>query len=255
MYCPRCGESADGAYCAACGAPQHGAACRGCGTALGSGARFCTACGAAAGVEARSNVAWYVAGASLAVLILVLLFPVLRPAPGVNAFQRTGAIDAPPGGALTGGTAGAPMQTGPLTGTIREQADRLFNRVMQARSEGDQAQAEFFLPMALTAYHEAGPLDHDGLYHLSILEHAAGNAAGALATAQRILADEPKHLLALGIAAEAALDAGNTDAARGFYRRILDSFEAEQTRDLPEYLDHARIMPEYRDAARQFLRN
>lgn len=250
MNCSRCGKPADGAFCAHCGAPQAGAPCGGCGQALLPGARFCTACGHAVRATG-SNLPWYVAGASLVVLILVLLFPTLQPTPPAVDFQRASGGMAPPAAseAMTGGG----MQAPPLTGTLREQADRLFNRIMEARAQGDTAQAAFFLPMGLMAYREAGPLDDDGLYHLAVLEDAAGEHAAARATAGRILARSPDHLLGLGIAGESAAALGDRDGAAAYFSRFLDRYDDERQRQLPEYIDHSRVLPAYYQAAERFL--
>jgi tetratricopeptide (TPR) repeat protein len=244
MKCPACGRDAEGAFCPDCGAPKAGAACRSCRASLAPGARFCTECGLALREAAPWRLPWVAAGAVLALALIALLVPVLRS-------HAPGAAPMPLGGATTEFGAGGPP---PLSGSIREQADRLFNRIMQARSEGDTEQAMFFVPMALMAYREAGPLDRDGLYHLGLLENLAGEHDAARATAARILADEPTHLLALAVAAEAALATGDSAAARNFYRALLDAFDGEHTRDLPEYRDHARILPDYRAAAEAFIR-
>jgi hypothetical protein len=240
MNCPACGQPGDGAFCAACGTPLSGAHCRACRSALPTGARFCTSCGVAVRASPQ-RLPWIVAGAAVGVLIVVLLLPTLRSEPprGDAAFAQAPA-----------GTLAAP----PLTGSVREQADRLFNRIMQARAEGDSAQMMFFVPMALAAYREAEPLDDDGLYHLSLIETAAGDAAAALATAERVLATTPTHLLALAAAAEAALAAGNADAAQRYYQRYLEAYDGERDRQLAEYIDHARILPEYRETAERHVR-
>jgi tetratricopeptide (TPR) repeat protein len=247
MTCSACGSRAAGAFCAACGAPQDGAKCRACGKGLTGGARFCTSCGEA--VRARSShLPWYIAGGSIAALILVLLLPTLRPAPPGLDSRATGTATAQSLGAEG-------MQAPPLTGSIREQADRLFNRIMEARSQGDTARAEFFMPMALMAYREVPDLDDDGYYHLAVLEAAAGEHASALATAERLLAQSPAHLLALGIASEAALELGDASQAGRFARRLLDAWDGERDRQLPEYLDHARVLPVYREAAERIAGN
>jgi hypothetical protein len=246
MTCSACGSRADGAFCASCGTPRDGAKCRACGSGLTGGAHFCTSCGEA--VHARgSQLPWYIAGGSIAALILVLLLPTLRPAPPGLDFRPAGTATAQSLGA--GG-----MQAPPLTGSIREQADRLFNRIMEARSQGDTAQAQFFMPMALMAYREVPDLDDDGYYHLAVLEAAAGEHASALATAERLLARSPAHLLGLGIASEAALELGNADQARLFARRLLEAWDGERDRQLAEYLDHARVLPVYREAAERLTR-
>lgn len=240
MKCGSCGKESEGAYCAHCGAPLAGARCDVCEAPLETAARFCTRCGAAVR-ERPSALPWLLAGAALAALILVLILPSLRRGFEPSPFAPMAAAPAPstPG-------AGTPP---PLTGTPREQADRLFNRIMEESSAGNQERATFFLPMAISAYEQAGELDDDALYHLSLLQAMAGQPADARATAEMILTRSPQHLLGLAAAAQAAEDAGDTAAAREYSRRFLESFETEQSRTLPEYRDHGRILPEYRREA------
>jgi hypothetical protein len=240
MKCGSCGKESDGAYCAHCGAPLSGARCDVCEAPLEPAARFCTRCGAPVR-DRPSALPWLLTGAALAALIVVLILPSLRGAPELSPFAPMAA--APAAGTPAAGT------PPPLTGTPREQADRLFNRIMEENSAGNQERATFFLPMAISAYQQAGELDDDGLYHLSLLQTMAGQAADARATAELILTRSPQHLLGLAAAAQAAVEAGDSAAARTYSRRFLDSFESEQTRALPEYRDHARILPEYRREA------
>ncbi|MEJ2679130.1 MAG: hypothetical protein P8174_08660, partial [Gemmatimonadota bacterium] len=139
----------------------------------------------------------------------------------------------PAGGMPTGGTeASAPDMNGaagvnPLAGGPRAAADRLFNRIMGTAESGDTAGARFFVPMALEAYQMAAPLDNDGLYHVALIQLVAGQPDSARATAQKILADAPHHLLALAVAAQAEADEGNASAARALYQQFLDAFPAE----------------------------
>jgi hypothetical protein len=236
----------EGRYCPSCGTPLVGATCRMCGAPLVAGARFCTQCGESVERQRVSRVPWYIAGIATVGLVLALVFPVLRggttPDPATAPFAGTGSMEP--------GSGGAPP---PLTGTPREQADRLFNRVMQEREAGNMDQATFFLPMAIQAYQQAGQLDADGLYHLSILQNANRDFADARRTAEQILASQPDHLLGLYAAASAAAQGGDSTAARNYYQRFLDRFDAEKARPLSEYLDHARILPAYRDSAQQFV--
>jgi tetratricopeptide (TPR) repeat protein len=215
-----------------------------CGAALIAGATFCTRCGESVQVRKASNLPWYVAGAALVGLIVVLLLPMLRESPA--QVGGVGAL-APP---LAADGTGAPP---PLTGTPREQADRLFNRIMQEREAGNLEQAAFFLPMAISAYQQASPLDADGLYHLSMLQTASMDFAAGLQTARSLLEMAPDHLLALATAADAATEAGDSAAARGYWQRFLDVFDAEKDKPLQEYLDHARVLPEYLTVARTFV--
>ncbi|HEX7049307.1 MAG TPA: zinc ribbon domain-containing protein [Longimicrobiales bacterium] len=245
MECALCGTATPGPYCPSCGAPQDGAHCKACDAPLVVGANYCVRCGHA--VRQRSSSAgWYVAAATLVALVVVLLVP-----PSGSPAGTSGGIALTP---IAGATAaGAPGRPPPLTGTPREQADRLFNRIMEASAQGDSAQVTFFLPMAVEAYRRVGELDPDGLYHLSVLEFTAGDATGARATAERMLAESPDHLLGLGAAARAALAAGDRDAARRYYEHLLAVYDAQRATSTAEYLDHARILPEYRAEAEAFL--
>jgi hypothetical protein len=245
MKCPACGSESTGNFCPSCGAALRAGTCADCGATLIEGARFCTRCGAGAGQPGARRTAstrnpdlpWYLAGGVLLLLIAILLVPWLTED---TTTARTSADGA---GALTPGT------PPPLTGTPREQADRLFNRIMTARDRGDMAEALRFTPMAVSAYGMAQPLDNDGLYHLATVHIVAGDAAAALATANDILARKPEHLLGLAVAAEAATLAGDDAAARDYHARFLRAWDAEMATDIQEYQDHARILPQYRTAA------
>ena len=243
--CSVCQTESSGAFCPSCGAPLGGARCRHCDADLVPGARFCTQCGEAVRAHSRaSRLPWHIAAAAVVVLVVVLAVPSLRP-----GATGGGSFDFQPIQGASGAVAP------PLTGSPREQADRLFDRVMRAESAGDTEQVRFFLPMAIQAYRQACELDADGLYHLSVLETAAGEPAQAVETAERILAETPSHLLALGAAARASVVAGDEAAARDYYRRLLDAFDAEQTTGRVEYLDHGTILPIYRGEAEAFLSN
>ncbi len=262
MKCPNCQtEAGDAAFCADCGTALRGSRCTRCDAPLPPGARFCTQCGETLRGSA-SNLPWYIAGAAIIALVAVILVPVLTRGRGGGADSTTlGANGAPflsptsdpaAGGGSTPAGLGAP---GPLTGTPREQADRLFNRIMTAMQSGDQQQAQFFMPMAITAYENVPNLDADGLYHLSVLQTAAGDAAAALSTARKILASSPDHLLGLAAAAQAADKTGDTAAAVRYYRHFLDSYDAEKAKSLPEYTEHTQVLPEYRTDAEAYLKS
>jgi hypothetical protein len=258
MKCPNCGAQADGAFCSDCGAPLKGAQCRECKAPLAAGARFCNACGAPTGslrsrgagatAGASSKLPWIFAGVSLLILILVVALPALR---NDNPPSSDGRMPLNQMGDLGGGSAsGAP---GPLTGTPREQADRLFNRVMTEKENGDTAQAKFFVPMAVQAYEMAGQLDADGYYHLSLLHNIGGNPQAALSAAEQVLSTSPNHLLALSAAAQAARAAGDNAAARRFYQRFLSAYDAESKTTKQEYQDHGKMLPELRTEASAFV--
>ena len=255
MKCPNCGAQTDGAFCSQCGAPLKGAKCRECQAPLSAGARFCNNCGAAAGGTRRATgesnkLPWIFAGVSLLILIIVLALPALRDN---NPGAEDGRVPLSQlgGSGIDAGTAAAP---GPLSGTPREQADRLFNRVMTERESGDTTQAKFFAPMAVQAYQMAGSLDADGYYHLSLLHNLVGNHAAALETAEKILATTPNHILGLAAAANAARGAGNTTQARQYYQRLVANFATESKSSRQEYQDHGNMLPEIRKEAEDFLK-
>lgn len=260
--CPECGKTSTGNFCQHCGAKLGGRFCNQCGAELGAGAKFCNQCGekvvggggarvpagahreAAASVVGGQNLPWWIAGVAMFGLIVFAGVQMVRPAgPVVPAAQ--------PVAPFAGGGAGTPPDLSSMT--PREAADRLFDRVMTYVSANDSSQAQAFLPMALGAYERAQPLDHDGLFHLSLLHRVAGDSDAALADATQVLRDDPNHILALTAAAEAAAEMGRTDEARQYYQHLLDVLDAETARALPEYQAHQTIMQSVRGEAQAFL--
>ena len=225
------------------------AKCSACNATLAPGARYCTKCGAPAGGRVqppKSRLPWLVAGGALLLVVVVLLWPMLR---GDDRAADDGRV---PISQLQTGNQSGTDAPGPLTGTPREQADRLFNRVMSERESGDSARAAGFLPMAIQAYQIAGELDADGLYHLSLLHAFNKDYATARTTAEQILSTSPNHLLALSAAANAARLAGDDSKARAYYQRFLASYDAEINTGKQEYQDHGRMLPELRAEAERF---
>ena len=255
--CPRCGAAASGKFCSECGASLAPLSCPSCGNVPPPGARFCNKCGAglagqpeaapatrtppAAGGE--SQVAWWIAGGTLVALIVVLAWPVINPGSEEPATRPAAAAGAP-------GT-GAPPDLSTMS--PREAADRLYNRVMAAVESGDEATVRQFVPMAIQAHEMARPLDDDGLYHLASLKRAAGDFAGAIATAEEGLGRKPDHLLLLAAAADAADGMGDRAAARRYWQHFLDVFDRQKALGLMEYLDHDPVLQQSRDHARAFV--
>ena len=257
MKCPNCGAQAEGSFCSGCGGPLKGAKCRECEASLSAGARFCNNCGTPTGLARRraaggsdaNKLPWIIAGASLAVLLAVLALPALRGGDDSPTADNRVPLDQVSG-------AGAPVSApGPLTGTPREQADRLFNRVMMEKESGDTAQAKFFVPMAIQAYEMAGDLDADGYYHVSLLQTLGGNPRAALTAAEQILSTSPNHLLALSSAAQAARATGDNAGARRYYQRFLSAYDEESKIAKPEYQDHGKMLPELKAEAESFLKS
>lgn len=253
MKCPSCGAESSGAFCAECGAPLKGAKCRDCGSPLTPGARYCTNCGARTGESGGgggSKAPWFVAGGALLIFVVVLLWPKIS---GQNAENERKVPISQVQNADLGTADQAGSAEGPLTGTPREQADRLFNRIMTERENGDTAKAKFFLPMGIQAYEVVGDsLDADGLYHLSLLQSFSGDFKAARATAEKVLKTQPNHLLALSAAANAARAQGDNATARKYYQRFLSVYDSELKTGKEEYQDHSRILPDLKKEAEQY---
>ena len=193
--------------------------------------------------DSGNQIAWWMAGALLLGLILVIAYPVYGP----------GRPASPP-----------PVATGPVSGaasvdlssmTPREAADRLFNRVMTAVAADDSTEVVSFLPMAIRALELAEPLDTDGKFHLVLLRLTGRFNAEALDGAEEILSEQPSHLLGLAMAGDASLALGDSVAARTYYGRWLDAYETESGKDLLEYRDHAPMFPEMQITAEALGRN
>jgi tetratricopeptide (TPR) repeat protein len=263
--CPECGKPSSGNFCQQCGARLGGRFCNKCGAELGPGGKFCTQCGekvggggkaaapagarreAAASVVGGQNLPWWIAGVAMFGLIVVVGVQMVSPAgPGAPAAPQPQQPVAP----FAGG-GGTPPDLSSMT--PREAADRLFDRVMRSVSTGDSTEAQAFLPMALSAYERAVPLDNDGLFHLSLLHRVSGNLASALGAAQEVLADDANHLLGLTAAAEAAAEMGRPEEAADYYRHLLDVLESERARALPEYVAHETIVDAVEADAEAYL--
>ena len=243
MKCPSCGTDVEGGrFCANCGAALEKPKCPSCGHKPPAGARFCNQCGTAMGASptvthaSGNQVAWWMAGALLLGLILVIAYPVYGPGrPDATAPVVAGPAAGPV-------PVGAPPDLSSMT--PREAADRLFNRVMTAVSVDDSTEAGTFLPMAIAAFELAEPLDTDGRFHLVLLHLTGQFNAEALEGAEEILSEQPNHLLGLAMAGDASLALGDSASARRYYRRWLDAYETETAKDLLEYRDHAAMFAE-----------
>ncbi|MDZ7781250.1 MAG: zinc-ribbon domain-containing protein [Gemmatimonadota bacterium] len=258
-FCPECRKPATGNFCQSCGAKLGGRFCSQCGAKLGPSAAFCSQCGAkndvagpthkaaAAAVVSGQNLPWWIAGAAMFALIVAIGVSMVQPGPAQP--PTAGSSEAPTAAPGQGGAGNVDLSSM----TPREAADRLFNRVMTSVEQGDTAAAQAFVPMAVGAYERAMPLDHDGLFHLSLLQYTAQDLEGALESALAILEEDPNHLLGLSAAARAARDLGRTDEAQEHYERILEVYPEESQRSLSEYELHARIMTTVQDSAEAFL--
>jgi len=287
-FCSQCGSSlSKPAECLACGnqVPLGGRFCNMCGTPVGqvaanddgSGTRPSPAgsvpsvargaAGAKSGLAPSAADAVQVdeatsvgaspstlaaAGISLVALLAVLfiLLPRLSEPDVQPATTGPFASGVSPNG---GAAAGDPSAIDLGSMTPEEAATRLFNRVMTAVSQGDSVSARQFAPMAIGAYDMLTSQDLDTRYHVALLHLVNLDLPGARATAESMLAEAPDHLFGLYTAAQAEQGMGNTDTARTFYQRFLNAYDAEIALHRAEYLEHAVILPEMLESARQFL--
>lgn len=255
MKCPACStETAGPEVCTACGAALVAMKCRACSAELKPGARACSNCGTK--VKGASFGAGLVAGVAVALAVAagILLTsrgpssdsPAPPPAPALAPIAQ------PPPPPTGGPPSGMPARAAPpQAGTPRERADALFNVAMMASEQGDQATMAQAAPQAIAAYQQLAPLDNDGTYHLAALHLANKEFAAARKVAEEILAKEKGHLLALSIAAQAASGAGDHAGAKAYHQKLLGSYDAEIVRQIPEYLDHQRMLPSLRETARR----
>jgi hypothetical protein len=207
----------------------------------GGASRARAAAGAAAepgGPAGQSQAGWWVAGVFFIGIILIVALPIIRRE------QTPETTTAPPAGAPGPGT---PPDLSTMT--PRAAADRLFNRVMTAAENGNTAEAQQFMPMAIAAHEQARPLDLDGLFHLALLHQTAADYTSALAVANEILAQNPDYLLGLSAAADAAQALGDTATVRQHYQRFLAVYDAEMAKNLEEYGVHAFNLNATRQAA------
>jgi hypothetical protein len=170
---------------------------------------------------------------------LVLLIVVLaRREPG----------NAPNAAAVAGETpASAPPDISNMS--PRERFDRLYNRVMAAAENGDQATVIQFTPMAVTAYSQLDSVDADARFHLALLSLHTGDPAAVEALADTILQQTSGHLFAYMIRGAQARFAKDDVALKQAYADFLGHYEAEMALGRPEYNDHKRSVDDFRTAA------
>jgi hypothetical protein len=109
---------------------------------------------------------------------------------------------------------------------------------MALSERGRQDSVQFFAPMAMQAYLMLGTLNADQRYDLGRIAAVSGDEAVAKAQADTILAQQPRHLLGLLLAADAAKMRGDTVAARNFLQRFAGASASEKAKQLPEYVQH-----------------
>ena len=134
--------------------------------------------------------------------------------------------------------------------TPRERFDRLYNRIMTAAESGNSAEVSRFAPMAFAAYAGLDRVDADARYHLAVLYlHATANVPAALAQADSIAAESPRHLFAILIRGTAARQSGDSGLLARSQRDLLQSWDAEMAVDRSEYRDHRVMLDQFRAGA------
>jgi hypothetical protein len=241
--CPACGASSTGKFCHSCGAALAATACAKCGAKLSPRSKFCPDCGApggaAGGIRPADRTAWIVAGVSLVALLVVVVVMVA----GRGAPTQTAAEGAAVGSAGPGSTDLTQMSP-------KEQADRLFDRVMRESEAGQTDSVKMFAPMAIQAHQMLGPaLDADGRLHLGLIHLAVGETAAARAQADTILRGAPTHLYGLVLRIRLAEAAGDNAATQRALRAYATAYTAERAKNLPEYEQHGQLLVETKDLA------
>jgi hypothetical protein len=109
---------------------------------------------------------------------------------------------------------------------------------MMAHEHGRADTVQMFAPMAIAAYEQLDSLDADARYDLGRIAAVSGNETLARAQADTILARQPKHLLGLILAGNAAYMRKDVAAERSFYDRLVAAAPSERSKQVPEYVTH-----------------
>ena len=215
--------------------------CRSCGAAAPADFTYCGRCGrplSGAGDADAASPRRYRA---------VLLAAAIAVVAGAVALARRSTV-IPEAQATPAAAAPAAMPTDISRLTPAERFDRLYRRVMQGARTGD-TMATRFAPMALAAFEMLDTVDADTRYHAALIKLHLGDAAGAAAFGDSILARDSSHLLgwvARGMAFRWQRDTARLPAVYAGFRRHV---AAELARKRPEYQEHQMILGEFRQAA------
>jgi hypothetical protein len=234
-----------GKFCSNCGTALAGATCGACESALTPGAKFCHRCGTPAGAGGTAPGAheqrgfsnalpWSVA--AIALVALVALVAGQRFGRSSNDASSAAPTDAQGALFASGATGGRPPDISSMSPA--ERAIRLYDRVMMAHEHGRADSVQLFAPMAIAAYQQLDSLDADARYDLGRIAAVAGNETLARAQADTILATQPKHLLGLILAGNAARMRNDIAAERLYYDRFVAAAPSERAKQIPEYVTH-----------------
>lgn len=132
------------------GEPAERRFCRSCGAAVPAQARFCHACGTSLDAGpggGKRSVRWLAGAGAAAGLIAVAVIAAVVLSERDGAPPPSSALPAPRFDPLPMTSPGGPPDLSKMA--PREAADRLFNRIMMASEQGNQAEALRFVPMAI----------------------------------------------------------------------------------------------------------
>lgn len=253
--CSTCGQTSVGAFCVGCGAALDTRWCTACGGGIPAGGRFCSGCGTAVAVRAATGGAPEAAQVApraaapgwlflaVGVIALVAVLALVWPRGPAASPPQAGA--APVAG---GGAAAIDLSTM----TPREQFDRLYDRVMRAAENGDDATVTQFSPMALGAYAQLlpGDVDADARYHAAMIRMHTDDLAGAAALADTIRAEAPDHLFSYVIHGTLARQRGDQTRLKTEQAEFLKRYAAEMAAERPEYGLHTFILDQFVGEAR-----
>jgi len=244
--CPSCGQPATGNFCNNCGTSLGRMSCPKCGTPVRTAARFCGSCGAAVpggagGGASSSRTPWIVAAVAGGALLILLIVMLVRGQP--KAPPASAAANAP----FASGASGTPPDLSNMS--PREQFDRLYNHIMQAAENGDEATVTQFTPMAIQAYANLDSVDADARYHIALLKVHTGDIAAVKAVADTILMKNPGHLFGYMIRGAIARFEKNDTELKKAYADFRSHYDAEMAAKRPEYQEHDRSVAEFKKAA------
>ena len=250
VQCASCGKTAAGKFCSHCGAPLV-SKCPACRADVKSGSRACHQCGASLAARAAptkwnaQTIAPWAALGLATVALITAMWPRIergRDAAPPTAVQFSESVPE------AFSTPGQPPDLASMT--PRQAADRLFNRVMIARENGNTEEALQFAPMAIQAYDRAGPLDNDARYHVALIHMTVGDMKSARDQLDKLRQSVPNHLLGFMLEREIADRSGNKQGVARAYKNFLAAYDKEIAAARVEYQEHKSGIERFREAAR-----